>query len=498
MQTMLDHQPATATDPAPVAAAQGARVLIALFVLSLLIPSSWEIAGLRLDTARVYALAMLIPLAMRWLAREAGRPLPVDILILLHGFWIVVSLAANHGTERFALSVMTVVEMFSGYLVGRLLIRDPASFRFLFHILLAALVVLLPFAIAEMIKGQAVLQPIFRSLLGSAHGNIVADHPPRLGFYRAQTVMSHPILWGVFCAIVVANVFYIWRDRLPGAVVRASLAGLACFSSLSSGAVLNMLAQFQLMLWGWATKGAWRGLMLGFAAVWILLTVATERGPVRLMIVYLAFQSRTGWGRLHIWDHGIDDALRNPIFGIGFHDHTRPAWLTSSVDNFWLLMMMRSGFVGFGLLAAALAWHLWKVATAEGLSAYERRLREGYMIALVALIFSLATVHFWGPPYLLMFAYIGSGVWFYAGRERLSAASLPTADEIQGVEPGCIREGSGRELPFARRFAGAAAREPDVPLARTVARSDTEPPAEIRHDRGQLSRRRDLSERKKP
>jgi hypothetical protein len=462
MQISFDHQQAaTRGEPATTS---GAQVLIVLFVLSLLIPSSWEIAGLRLDTARIYALCVVIPLAARWLAQEAGRPLTVDLLILFHGFWIVLTMLVNHGPGRIAFAGMNVVELLSGYLVGRILIKSPATFKFLFQVLILVIVALLPFAILEMYNGRALLQEIFRSFLGSAHVDI--DHPPRWGLHRAQVVMQHPILWGVFTAIVVANAFYIWRDRLPAAVARAGVAALTCFSSMASGAVLNMLLQALIIFWGWITNGAWKILLAVATFSYVFLSFASNRGPIVLMIETITFNASTGWTRIHIWRNGIDDALANPIFGIGLHEHTRPHWLTASVDNFWLLMMMRHGFVGFGVLAAALAWHIWKVATAKGLSAYECRLREGYLIALIALIFSLATVHFWGPPYLLMFAYIGAGVWFYSDRDGVPVmtAAVDNADQDARVITG---ERRARDLPFARSFSASEARPTNLPRNRS-------------------------------
>lgn len=487
MQTILHEPNVTTAALDPATATQGARLLIALFVLSLLIPSSWEIVGLRLDAARIYALGIVIPMAMRWLSQDAGRPLPVDMLILLHGFWIVVTMVVNHGPTRITLAGMTVVEVLSGYLVGRVLIRDAASFKFLFQALLAALVFLMPFALLEMNSGRALLQEIFRGLTGSAYGDVA--HEPRWGLYRAQTVMQHPILWGVFSAIVVANVFYIWRDRLPAAVARGGIAALACFSSMSAGALLNLLLQALLIAWGWATRGAWKMLIVVFLSVYLFLSVASNRGPIILLIETLTFNATTGWTRIHIWRHGIDDAWANPIFGIGLHEHTRPFWLTASVDNFWLVMMMRHGFVGFGLLAAALAWHIWKVTTAKGLSSYERRLREGYMIALVALLFSLATVHFWGPPYLLMFAYIGAGVWFYSGPVRVPEPEIfgdGDADKERSIGGHQVRE---RDLPFARNFAEPVARPKDVPLSRPASIADVAPSPLSREDAPEFSRR---------
>jgi hypothetical protein len=468
MRTNLVHQSTAVPDQA--IAKPYVRLLLALFVLSLLIPSNWEVIGLRFSTARIYALCMVIPLAIRWLAQEAGRPLPVDILILLHGFWIIVTLAVHHGTERFALSFMTVIEVVCGYLVGRILIRDPASFRFLFKVLLLAIVIILPFALLEMSNGRALLQEIFRSILGSAHGDV--EHPPRWGFYRAQTVMQHPILWGVFSAIVIANVFFIWRDRLPTAIVRAGAAGLACFSSMSAGAVLNFVTQVLLAGWGWMTKGAWKALMIIFVVVFVFLSFASNRGPIIILIETMTFNAGTGWSRIYMWRYGIDDVMNNPIFGIGLNDWTRPYWLTGSVDNFWLVMMLRHGFVGFGLLAAGISWHIWKVVRAEGLSAYERRLREGYVIALASLIFSLTTVHFWGPPYLLMFAYIGAGVWFYAGREDVSAMVTPASGDVDEDVPSGSKEVWARNLPFARSFVGVETRRHDLERVPSSSSSD--------------------------
>lgn len=462
MQHALDQSPALPMGMSSQGLSSATKALLVLFIVGLLIPSSWEIAGLRLSTARIYALCMVIPLAIRWLAQDAGRVLPVDTLIFLHGLWIIVSLFVNHGPSQIANSGMTFVEMFCGYLVGRILIRDAVAFKFLFQILLAVLACLLPFAAYEMLTERAILQEIFRSLLGSSFGDVY--HPPRLGLYRAQTVMQHPILWGVFCCFVVANAVYIWSDRLPGAVVRLGIAGVACCSSLSSGAVLAAIVQVLLMVWGWLTKGAWKPLLLGFIGVYVFLSFASNRGPIILMVETLTFDSNTGWTRVHIWRHGIDDALANPIFGIGLHEHSRPFWLSPSVDNFWLVMMMRHGFVGFGLLATALGWHLWQIVRADGLSDYEKRLRQGYLIVLVSLFFSLGTVHIWGPPYLLLFAYIGGGAWFYVDRPRAAAPNdAVTADARDGEGTTARARPGARALPFARTFASEPSSRPASP-----------------------------------
>ena len=308
--------------PASSAAPVGARVLLALFVFCLLIPSSWEIAGLRLTTARIYALCMIIPLCLRLLALQSGRIQPVDVLLMLHAFWIMISMLANHGFSEVPISGMLVVELYSGFLVGRVLIRDAAAFKRLFQLLLLVMAVLLPFALYEMINERAIVQEWFRSLFGSAHPKVY--HAPRMGFYRAQTVMQHPILWGVFCSIAVANVVAIWSIRRPGGLLRFGIAIVATFSSVSSGAVLGALIQVGLMVWGWITKGAWKTLLLGFAAAWVFLSLASNRGPIGLMVSYLTFNTNNAWGRISNWRHGNDEAMATPKYGIGNSDCTRP------------------------------------------------------------------------------------------------------------------------------------------------------------------------------
>ena len=402
-------------------AAGSSHVLIALVLISFLIPSSFEVVGLRLDAMRVTMLAGILPCTLIWLSRKAGAVTWPDLLILGHAVWIIVSFVVNHGMPRFPYASMLAIEFFCGFLFGRLLIRDRESFRAFFSIMAVIFIVLTPFAVYELFTGKPIMQEIARSVFGNAHGDV--DHPSRLGMKRVQSVLQNPILWGVFASMSIANAWYIWRPRPASAFFRSLLALWVTFSSLSSGAVLAGLVQVVLMGWDILTKGAWKVVAYGSAALYVFLEVASNRGPVVLMIETLTFNPDTGWWRIHQWRNGTDDVMNNPIFGIGLHDWTRPFWLSDSVDNFWLLTAMRHGLVGFGLLAGGIGWHLYKVLTAPGLSEEEKRFRTGYVIGLVSLCLSLATVHIWGPTYVAVMMYVGAGAWFYAGRSPSDPAT---------------------------------------------------------------------------
>lgn len=387
------------------------RGLLLLFVVCLIIPANFDIFGLNLSTARFFVLIGFAPLVVQWMSGRAGGVRVVDLLILMHAFWIVLALVINHGLPRFAYGGMLLVETFGGFLVGRMLIRGASDYIMLFKLLLGVLLALLPFAFFELVSDRAILQDVSRALLGSGHGNV--NHPPRMGLYRVQSVMQHPILFGVFCSTTVANAYFIWSYSRPAAMLRVGLALTATFTSLSSGALLASVLQILMIGWGKISGNAWKILAIGTTALYIFLSFASNRGPVVLLIETLTFNSGTGWTRIHIWNHGIDDVMRNKVFGIGLGDWTRPFWLADSVDNFWLLTAMRFGIVGWSFLAAAFILQGYKIMSVKTLTDYEKQLRIGYMIGLVSLSLSLATVHIWGPPYVLILAYLGAGTWFY-------------------------------------------------------------------------------------
>lgn len=440
--------------PAAISQTANHRAVIILFVLCLVIPANFDIAGLNLSTTRFFVLIALCPLMIQWISARAGGIRAVDLFILLHGVWIVLALVVNHGMPRFAYGGMILVETMGGFLIGRMLIRNASDYIMLFKLLLGVMLFLLPFAFFELVSDRAIMQDLFRMVLGSSHSDV--NHPPRMGFYRVQSVMQHPILFGVFCSTTVANAYFIWSYSMPAALMRTGLALTVTFTSLSSGALLASILQILMIGWGKVSGNAWKLLAIGTAGLYIFLSFASNRGPVVLLIETLTFNSGTGWTRIHIWNHGIDDAMRNPMFGIGLNNWTRPHWLAESVDNFWLLTSMRYGIVGWAFLAAAFILQGYKVTTAKNLTDYEKQLRIGYMIGLVSLSLSLATVHIWGPPYVLILAYLGAGTWFYTRPDPSPAAS---ASDIETSQPSRPRAEMGAPQYSRMRSPSAGVRE---------------------------------------
>jgi hypothetical protein len=452
---------AAAGPRAPAAAAApaeegGSRVLIGLFIALVCLSVPFSVGTTQLYTARVFILIAFIPLVFAWISGKAGRITWADGFFALHAVWIFLALMLNNGMGQFKFAMVSIVEIFGAYLLGRLVVRGPGTYRAFIRYHLIAMIVLLPFILMEMANGNAVVQDIFKAVFQKNYPDI--NHSPRAGFWRAQGPFTHPILWGVFCSIAVANGYYLMRPSRFKGIVRAGFGLFMTFASLSSGPFLSGLSQVGLIVWGEVTRGKWWLLAGIAAAMYVFLSFASNRGPIVLMIETATFSSGTGWTRIIQYIHGIDDVKANPIFGIGMNDWSRPGWLGGSVDNFWLLTAMRYGAVGFAFLMLGLAFNFAGVVRAVLGTEEERNCRLAYLVGSVSLFLTLATVHIWSQVALFVMFYYGAGAWMYT---RPAAETLPeAAPEGAGEAPDAApsetgerprRGGPTRTYPVRRR-----------------------------------------------
>ena len=405
--------------------------LLAFFFLVLLLPLNFSLGSLSLSPIRVLLLLAFVPLVLRWTMGGAGRITKGDILITLHSLWVGLALFAVHGSDRIPFIGITIVEIFGSYLLGRTLIRNATDYQLLFRYFLIALAILAPFVLVEMVTSQIVISEIL--------GRVAATHPKvqagfadmRMGFFRAQTVFEHPILWGVFCSVGIANVFHIYRDKFLKSVFLTGFVTGMTFTSLSSAPLLSVAVQLITIGWGWITRYAW-WVLLGFAVLgYVAIDLLSNRTPVQVLITYLTFNSASAYWRLLIWDFGSAEVLRHPLFGLGLGDWARPDWMfTASVDNFWLLTAMRYGLPAFLLLAAGIVTNLVQIIRAD-LSDRLADFRRGYVIALVGLAITLCTVHAWGATFVFVMFYIGAGSWLFT-ETAAEPAGAPQRAAVRG------------------------------------------------------------------
>jgi hypothetical protein len=397
--------------------------VIALFLVAVISPIRIRLGDLMLSADRIFLLVAFVPLLIGLLSRRAGSIRAIDACMALYSLWIGLAIFMVHGAARIPFIGITIVEMLGGYLVGRVLVRGQADYRAVFRYFIILLVFLLPFVVVEQFTRRALLNEI----LGAAFETIpYVDYGTRLGLNRIQATFEHPILYGMFCSIGIANLFYLNRDNIAKALSLSGFSLFMTFAALSSAPLLSGILQVGMIIWDKLTKGNWKLLAALSVAAYVTVDLLSNRSPVAVFIHYLTFNAQTGYWRLLIWEYGIQNVWANPVFGLGLNDWVRPSWMhTPSVDNFWLLTAMRYGIPAIVFLMLGIALSLWAILRRQDLSAEDAQVRNAYVVSAVGLFFTLCTVFVWGSTAVFVMFYIGAGVWLAeAGRvpEKISAA----------------------------------------------------------------------------
>lgn len=450
--------------------------IVVLFIAALLPPIQFDIGSTSLSLSRVFLLFAIGPLLIRLLSGQAGRLIATDYLMMAYCAWIAITYTYHYGATRIALSGITIIEQLGAYLVGRVLIRNVTDYQLFIRALLTALLVLFPFALFELFTGRnlwaALFDPIFsvHRKPSSAYG--------RMGMERVMSGFEHPILFGMFCSLGVANFFYVYQPKLLRALAMMLFAAGMTFMSLSAGPLMAVASQAMMITWDKVTRGRWVLLVVLMTLAYITVDALSNRTPVTILISTLTFNPLSAWVRVSIWDYGLAAVLASPVMGIGLEDWSRPPWLTNSVDNFWLLTTMRHGIPVIVLLFAALACHLTAILRAKPLSPELVRVRTGYVLALLCLYFTLCTVHIWGTVNSFVFFYIGAGLWLAgaAGSPAATepvAAPGPAAPQPRGTPSALIVAAATRAASPVPGHAGRPAALPQSRFPHTRSRGDS-------------------------
>jgi O-antigen ligase len=205
-----------------------------------------------------------------------------------------------------------------------------------------------------------------------------------------------------------------------GSPETSRLPFLAAFTtaicSLSSGAVAALGAQFLLLFWNSRThllSYRWRVLTFLIIGLYLAVDFISNRTGIQVFLQYLTFSHQTAYYRTIIFEWGMKEVWRNPLFGIGLNDWVRPAWMySSSMDNFWLLQATTFGILGFFSLAFAILFLLGRGW--DRLPPRLTRLRMGWTISMIGMIIAGFTVHFWNNLFVYFFLFSGAGAWFMA------------------------------------------------------------------------------------
>jgi hypothetical protein len=285
-----------------------------LLVIAFVMPpeTSVSLGSLRLSPYRVILLIMVVPSLFHLLSGKAGPSTASTLPSLpMH--------VVRHRTRRIwrpqALESGGIyfVESFGAYAMGRRYIRNVAGTSRRCRMLRRTRRVrpCSPWRCRSR-SPMHFLREAFRSVLGGP-GLPIID--PRMGLARAFGSFEHPILFGVFCSMAFATAWFVARRKLSplrgwlliGCIVIAS------FVSLSAGAWLMLGLQIALAVMGPHHEGPAGPLGIldvAFVAVLVVVSLLSNRSPVKVFISYASFSLQSSYNRILIWEYGTAEVAR--------------------------------------------------------------------------------------------------------------------------------------------------------------------------------------------
>ncbi|MEM6587060.1 MAG: O-antigen ligase family protein [Pseudomonadota bacterium] len=417
----LDAQPLRPTfapaKPGLLGLTRGLPAIAVIYVICLALPLFFYAGPLLLSALRLILMLLFIPLTIQLLRGAYGKLIITDLMFALFVLWMCISLLRNNPAMVIQNAGSTGIEFLGGYLIGRASIRTREAFLGLCSFLPLIALITLPLALLENQTGTPYLVEAINRLPGVFSVPRV-DIPGRMGMERVQNVFAHPIHYGVYCAVTFSMVFIGLKGQIttPTRWITAALVGMGCFLALSSGALLALLLQLFLIAWAFAFRSSksrwWILLGLGVLA-YIAVDLVSDRTPVRVFMSYATFSAHTAYWRGLIFEYGLQNALDNPLFGIGLNDWVRPEWMYGdSMDNYWLVLAVRHGFPGFILVAIGYLYVLLKVIFRDLSSDPDlAQIRLTWALTFVGLTFALCTVHIWTNVHSFVLFMFGAGVW---------------------------------------------------------------------------------------
>lgn len=396
-------------------------LILLLYTISILWPIKFQIGPAYMTVSRVMIIVLLVPMAIRVMSGVYGGIKRPDYFIVLYCIWAFIALSVNHGvTNVMEFAVMYFVETAGAYLIGRVFIRNQADFYCFVKYLLIAVAFAIPFALVEMLTGTPIVLEFLRKLNpipGFFRLPAANDYLPRMGFYRSQFTLVHPILFGVFCASLMALALTVrtYGQSMFHKTFWGMIVAVATFTSLSSGAFLSAILQLSILGFERVSrfvKGRWKLVALVFVVLYIVLDFLSNRSPVELFISVFTFNQATSFNRVLIWEYGSAEVWRHPVFGIGDNDWVRPSWMVPSIDNQWLLQTMRYGLPGGFLLIYTVLWVLFKVGRVD--TSHDPRLQQtqrGYLSAMIAWCIALGTVAINVEVASYFMTLLAAGIW---------------------------------------------------------------------------------------
>lgn len=424
-------------------------ITLQLLLYSFIIPREFgfNIGDFALSPYRILLISYMPYVLWLILSQHKFKWRTQDSLALAVCIWPSIALMVNTSIAASLESGgIYFLELFVPYFLARATINSYTSLKLLSKTVLNIALILCVLGIIDIVTNSYFTRQIAASLTGSPFN---ANPEFRMGLRRAMGPTDHPIIFGTLCVLGMSMAYYLAQRKTKYYLyLGACIVGM--LSSLSSAPLLAGAVQLGLILWAKAVTGnkqKWLILCLLVIIAYAVVDLLSNRDPFRVMFSYLLFSPHNGYMRYYMWVNSIqlaNDSLSASLFGYGFSremfsllnsDYMRQL-MSSTVDSYWLVLLLRYGWTMLILHLALVA----SILAALHNTLFEksdiklRRLLQGYFFSIIALTLVACTVHYWAQVSCVFMIFLGATVAITTAKQNTRRTLRSHAQPVSMLE----------------------------------------------------------------
>jgi uncharacterized membrane protein YuzA (DUF378 family) len=415
---------------------------------------SVRIGTIDLTVARMVMLAFFVKLFLHGGLTKQFRFEKIDKLIIVYfAAQILAGATTSDSLAQFLENrAGAAFEMLLPYFAVRLVIQNKQQYLSLLKAILVIAVPLAAVGLWQCLTGENPFAFLWRYYAWASDMSFTPMH--RSGFFRANVVFPHPIMYGLFFAMfgpVCMGLLRQPRQERWIYYAGSAVMGVGVFASMSSGPAFALILAMSFILF-YRYRKLWRLAVGAMVAMCLMVEVASNRHFYDV-IGRFTFNASTAWYRSRLFEVAFLEGGMSGhwLTGFGFAD---PGWGSridlqerTDIVNQYVLVLARYGLVGLIPFIAVLIAVFKKLVEAlkKSVSQEDRWLVWCVLAAFFGLLGSFFSVSLFGQPTVVFYMIMGFSAIMprLVGKKAVRRRERTMAAESRSMlldESGLIRE----------------------------------------------------------